>query len=178
MRTPSGKVTEHDFTIQIVLVPEDPGQPGSSQVEEVEKSVMSSLRHDGYKVKPAKYWQRGGTLIELLVQVAQNAVNNKELLMALFGAAAPAAKYLLNEQQRRAAREKAPQAEQENDRPVTLIMELDGASIKLEAEDVESAEKIYEKFHAAHPEVASGVTAESKLKLTASIPKEQEQLAE
>jgi len=107
-------------------------------------------RLPNYEVQP----QRNGTILDIIVQMAQHAWDSRDLLMALFKLATPALNYLITEQHKK------------GDLKVTL--EIDGKTVVIEASDAESLAQAAEKFLKIYPEEVKKVSTRSKMKVKAS----------
>ena len=85
--------------------------------------------------------------------------------MVLFGAAKPAAEYLLKERDRRAEKAKA----QADSQVVEVAIEIDGAALTIRGKDITNMMKQVEEFKAAHPQVAAKVTPKSTVKVKGKV---------
>lgn len=122
---------------------------------------------------------RGGPSVELITALTQAAayawdhrtiaeeiINDMGSLVTIFGGVVPPIKYLFLSHRQRASRESLPPP------PIKITVEIDGASISVEASTVEQAEaalKLAQKYHSSHPD--KKVTTKSKVTVKASISK-------
>ncbi len=158
------------FKITLEVVPDDPHDADPALVDAVGRDATDALRNDGYTIEPVYTGTRGGGF---LVTVLATAWAQKDLILAdgsalitIFTPVVSLAKRLHEAHERRAGKDAAQQS------PIKITVEIDGASISIEAPDLENAEgaiKLAQRFQTQHPAIASQVTSQSNAKLKASV---------
>ncbi len=161
----SNKRREQNLHLQFELVPAtehaDPATVG-----EVARDVADMLRKDVYIVEPAYTGTRGGTVFEIVLEFAQNAWDNKELLIVLFGVAKPIAECL----KERLNPSNTPEPMQIPAQSSKITIAVDGAQITVEAPDAVTAAELAQQFQHAHPAIAAKVTPQSTITVTGHVP--------
>jgi len=160
------------FRITLEVIPDDPHDADPALVDAVGRDATDALRNDGYTIEPVYTGQRGGGF---LVNVLATAWAQKDLILAdgsalitIFTPVVSLAKRLHEAHEQRAGKDAAQQS------PIKITVEIDGASISIEAPDLENAEgaiKLAQRFQTQHPAVASQMTNQSKAKLKAGVSK-------
>jgi hypothetical protein len=164
------------FTITLEIVPDDPLDADPALVDAVGRDATDALRNDGYTIEPVYTGQRGGDfLVNVVMPVLASAWTQKDLILAdgsalitLFTPVVSLAKHLHEAHERRVGKDAAQQS------PIKITVEIDGASISIEAPDLENAQgaiKLAQRFQMQHPTIASQVTNQSKAKLKAGVSK-------
>ncbi len=156
-------------TVQLAFLPADPHTADPATINDLRLAVVAALQRDGYHVQAPYTGQRGGDVLDVLMHVAQQVRDNKEVLVALCGLVTPIITYLLREHDTRAANE--PAASQ----PVKVSMVVDGATLNIEAPDAATAAELAKEFQAAHPQVAARVTLHSNVKVHVHVPAKRKQ---
>ncbi len=167
--------------IQLEIFPEYADEAALAIVSAVGRDTISELQNTGYKVQSVPTGQRGGDILVTLVTIATNAWANKEIfervitdtggLVMVCGGIIPIVEKLQHVFKKRIATTSNAQE------PLKITVEIDGAPITVEAADLEQAEaalKLAQRFHSSHPAVATQVTAQSKVKVKARVPKSQQ----
>ena len=159
------------FRISLEVVPDDPQDADPALVDAVGRDVFDALRNDGYTIKPVYTGARGGFLIDVFTTAwAQKDIilADGSALITIFTPVVLIAKKLHEAHDRRKGKDVAQQS------PIKIAVEVDGASISIEAPDLEAAEgamKLAQRFQTQHPAIASQVTSQSSAKLKASVSK-------
>jgi len=164
------------FKITLEVIPDDPHDADPALVDAVGRDAADALRSDGYTIEPVYTGQRGGDfLIGILIPMLVTAWTQKDTVLAdgsalvtIFTPVVSFAKRLHEAHERRKGKDAAQQS------PIKIAVEIDGASISIEApnlEAVEGAMKLAQRFQMQHPAVASQVTSQSSAKLKASVSK-------
>ena len=170
MDTQAESDNSNRFRITLEVVPDDPHDADPALVDAVGRDAADALRSDGYTIEPVYTGQRGGGF---LVNVLATAWAQKEVVLAdgsalitIFTPVVQIAKRLHEVHELRKGKDAAQQS------PIKIAVEVDGASISIEAPDLEAAEgamKLAQRFQMQHPVVASKVTSQSSVKLKASV---------
>jgi len=158
--TGNGVGTLNSVNFQIELLVEDATQ--SEEQAQLADALSVSLSRNGYDVSA----KRSGSVLDVVGYMAQNATQNKELLLVLFESAKVALQLLFKEHEKRAAKEKPTQPSK-----ISLTLELDGAPVTIEVSDLETAEKLLQKVRTTQPQAVSQASKKSKLKAKAKISK-------
>ena len=179
---------ELDNTQQLVvtleIVQEDMYDTDPTLLDAIKRDAVSALEEDGYTVKPPNTANRtrdGGIILEIiktLSEVANNAWTNKGIaeevlndlgtLITIFGGVIPIAKHVLQAHEKRVGKQENLQ------QPFKITIEIDSASIVVEAPNLEDAEailKIAQQFKSRHPVVAAKATLRSKVKVKDHVAK-------
>jgi hypothetical protein len=147
----SQEITQIEFDLEIITDPELIDE----KIELLDDLSVVIEQEKNYEVSSDR---SDGTLIGVIVQLAQNVNDNKDFLMVLFGAAKTALDFLGKERERRAAK----------GQKVKVSLEVDGKSIEIEGDTKEVAQ-IVSQFQTEHPETAKKVTAKSKVKVKGEL---------
>jgi len=164
------------FRITLEVIPDDPHDADPALVDAVGRDTADALRNDGYTIEPVYTGTRGGDfLVGILIPMLVTAWTQKDTILAdgsalitIFTPVVSFAKRLHEAHERRVGKDAAQQS------PIKITVEIDGASISIEAPDLENAEgaiKLAQRFQTQHPAVASKVTNRSSAKLKASVSK-------
>jgi hypothetical protein len=148
-------------------------------VNAVGLDTIDALQQEGYTVHPVYTGQKGGILVEIVtttVQLATMAWQNRagageaiadiSGLATIFTAVVPTLQKLFYAHEQHASKEESAS------NPLKITLEIDGASLKVEATDAAQAEavlKLAQQFRIAHPTVASQVTTKSKVKVQGQV---------
>jgi hypothetical protein len=168
MSAPNGNPT---ITIKLELVPQTPKSADPAEVEALGREVAAALRQQGFTVKPAYTGEKGGIVYDFITALtpwAQSAMTNKEILIALFGAAKPVLEYFLGKLK------KQPQAQLAGTQTpnLKLSLELPNAKLELEGRDldeVDGLEQLAERFIKNNPTLAGQVTLQSEVKVKGEL---------
>jgi hypothetical protein len=161
------------ITIELEFLPENEHDPNPAAVSEAEYTIVSTLKQNGYTVQPIYTGKRGDFLFAIplvLPLIGQAIAANKDLLIELLKTIEPIIEYIFKDRDKKAPADKTQP-------PVKVDITIDGASISVEAPDVESAErlvKLANKFRSTHPTIAQNITPQSKVKITNRVPKPQQ----
>lgn len=177
---PSASSQELTITLELVT-PEDEFDPALLNV--VGDATVMALQRDGYAVLPAAYTgeKGGGSFLVELVTTVQNismAIWNNHAIIAediadvsgLIGIFTSIQAVVKRVQQ---AHGKQVGKEESTTHPIKLTVEIDGASMAVEAADLQQTEAALQlalKFQAEHPAIAAQVTTKSKVKVRAHMP--------
>jgi hypothetical protein len=168
------QIPTQTLTVELEFVDADERIVDPATVGQVSSEVVNALRTGGYTVTPTYTSARGGDLFALVMQMAQTIQDNKEFLQTLFTLATPIATYLLKRQQTETEpSSKKPQRPEKQDKPVKVTIEIDGASLTIEAADTANALGLAERFQTLYPTVASRVSSNSKVKVVGHVPARQ-----
>ncbi len=92
-----------------------------------------------------------GDFLNVVAIIAQNLVDNKELLAALFGAATSALSLLTKIW------------EKKHKDKLLFLIKIDDGEIEISQEDLDKPEKLAEKFQKEHPKTAATITKKSSV---------------
>ena len=144
------------LTIQIEFVDSDPTQPDPATVSAFADEALADLRAHGIEPQPAYTGAMGGDVYEVVRQLAEGAVANKEIVLALItGVAAPIASALAERLKQRTATKPAmaPQP------PVIIIVE--GTQVEVSEPEI-TADELLRRLLAADPALMQKVSAATK----------------
>lgn len=161
-----------EIRLTLEVVPENPKDADAALVNAVGGDTAEALRTEGATITPIYTGQRGG---EFLVNVVWPTLTTlwagKEVILAdmsalvtIFTPVVLIAKHLHEAHEKDSAHQAS----------LTLKTEIDGASISIEASDLETAETaltLAQRFQAQHPAVAANVTRKSHVKVTGNVSK-------
>ena len=164
------------FRITLEVVPDDPHDADPALVDAVGREAADALRTDGYTIEPVYTGTRGGgLLVDVVMPVLATAWAQKEVILAdgsalvtIFTPVVLIAKKLHEAHEQRKGKDAAQQS------PIKIAVEIDGATISIEAPDLEAAEgaiRLAQRFQVQHPAVVSQVTSQSNARLKASVSK-------
>lgn len=159
------------ISVELEFVPEDEQDADPAAVGDVGRRVVAALQKDGYNVRPVYTGARGDFLfiLPLLTFVGQAIAANKDLLVELLKSVQPVIEYLFKEREMQASPDNTQGY-------VKVAVEIDGASVSVEAPDVASSESLINlanQFRTAHPTVAENIKLQSKVKVKGRVPKRQ-----
>jgi len=176
MDTQAESNNSNRFRIILEVSPDDPHDADPALVDAIGRDAADALREDGYTIEPVYTGQRGGDfLVGILIPMLVTAWTQKEVILAdgsalitIFTPVVSFAKRLHEAHERSVGKDAAQQS------PIKIAVEIDGASISIEAPDLGTAEgamKLAQRFQTQHPAVASKVMNQSNAKLKASVSK-------
>src|SRR5260370_2302716 len=132
------------FRITLEVTPDDPHDADPALVDAVGRDTADALSNDGYTIEPVYTGTRGG---DFLVNVLATAWAQKDTILAdgsalttIFTPVVSFAKRLHEAHGRRVGKDAAQQS------PIKITVEIDGASISIEAPDRETAETLAQRF--------------------------------
>jgi hypothetical protein len=172
-----------NMILQLHVIPEYAEDTNPALLDEISRELVDNFRSRGYRVQPVYTAEKSGGVFDVVVQLGQNIIAHKELLIALIGMAKPALEYLFDKWKAEDETDAEPsevQPETEGDsspQPNTAIrvsLVINEASMTIESSDIESAEdiiKLATRFQAAYPEAASNLTPQSQAQLRITMPK-------
>jgi hypothetical protein len=162
----------HLLMLELEFVPEDAHDADPATVGEVSRDVVTALQNNGHTVQPVYTGKRGDFLFAIPLVfhlVGQAIATNKDLLIELLKTIEPMIESIFKERDKKAPADKTQSQ-------VKVAIEINGASISIEAPDVESAERLArlaDKFRSDHPTAAEKITPHSAVKITGRVPKSQ-----
>ena len=154
---------QSDLILHLNITAENEYDADPALINEVAFNLVTSLDDGGYLVQPVPGGEKGGMLFDVLM-FGGFIITNKDLFIELLKTIQPVLQYALRVRERKA----------DEEGPVKFSLTLDGASIAIEAPDVESVERLMvlaKKFRIANPTVAAQVNPQSSVTLTARVPK-------
>lgn len=167
--------SSHCYTITLGVVSEDPQDSDPALVDAVGRDITDALSKNGFTIEPIYMGQRGGFLVNVLIPFLAATWTSKDIILAdssaLVTLMAPVftlVQHLREVHEKRVGKEAFQQA------PIKISVKVSGASISVEAPDLETAEgamNLALHFQAEHPTVASRVTSQSNVQVTGSVPK-------
>lgn len=163
------------YAIALEVVSGDPQDSSPALVDAVGRDTTDALSREGFIIEPIYTGQRGGFLVDVLIPFLNVAWTNKDSILAdssalvtLITPVFTLVQHLREAHERRIGKEAFQQA------PIKITVEINGASISIEAPDLEAAEgamKLVQRFQTQHPVIASQVTFQSNIKVQGSVPK-------
>ena len=163
------------MTLSLEVVPEDPQDADVALVSAVGLDTTEALSNNGYAVEPTYTGQRGGFLVDVVIPFLTTVWAQKEIILAdisalagIFSAAVAVVQHLRKAYEKYVGKDTAQQA------PIKITLEIDNASISVEAPDLQRAEAaltLAQHFQNLHPRVAAKVTHQSHIKVKGSVPK-------
>lgn len=127
-------------TLTLQILPTDASDPDPALLSAIASETTSFFQERGETVHPVYTGQRGG---ELLLQIITSAWTNKEIILsdlsALVGILTPvvlAAQHITNSYKKRVGKDTAQQ------HPITITVEVNGITMKVEAPDSTNAEAV------------------------------------
>jgi hypothetical protein len=163
------------ITLSLEVVPEDPQDADMALVSAVGLDMTEALRNDGYTVEPSYTGQRGGFLVDVVIPFLTAVWTQKEVILAdvsalvgILSSAIPVVQRLRKAYEKRIGKGTAQQAS------IKITLEIDNASISVEAPDLQSAQaalNLAQHFKSRYPLVATKVTHQSHVKVKGSVPK-------
>jgi hypothetical protein len=176
--------SEHQVTILFELISEGSNEVDLALVNAVGRDVTNALQNDGALVQSVETGAgaRGG---EFLVQVIttvttiaadawaykdafEHVLNDAGSLVTICTGVTPLLQRLFQSHKQRAGQYIGTTLQ-----PLKITLEIDGAPVTIEANDVEQAEaalKVAQRFYRSHPDVAKKVTPQSNVKVKGSLP--------
>ncbi|MEI8165723.1 MAG: hypothetical protein WCG26_05070 [Chloroflexales bacterium] len=144
------------LTIQIEFVDSDPTQPDPATVSAFADEALADLRAHGIEPQPAYTGTMGGDVYEVVRQLAEGAVANKEIILKLIiSVAAPIASALAERlKQRTAAKPATPP-------PPLVIVIVEGAQAEVSEPEITSDE-LLRRLLAADPALGQKVSTATK----------------
>ena len=140
----------------------------------VGRDTVIALQQEGYIVRPIYIGQKGGFLVEIVTEAMQFVWNYHEEIIAdlsglvtIFGTIIPTIQKMLQAHEERMGKEEGVT------NPIKIKIEIDGASIMIEAIDIVQAEaalKLAHRFHSVHSNTALQATTNSNIKVQGQIP--------
>ncbi len=168
-----GNLQRHAIILEVV--PEDLEYSDPALVDAVGRDTTDALSKDGFAIEPVYTGQRGGFLVDVFVPFLTAAWTNKDIILADASALVTLTtpvftliRHLYEAHENRVGKEAFQRA------TIKITVEISGASISIEAPDLETADgatKLAQRFQTQHPTVASQVTSQSKVKVKGSVPK-------
>lgn len=172
------------MTVVLEIEPENPKDADIALVDAVRRDVIDVLQRNNYHVRFPYTGQRGGvTPIEVYTtvtnaatyvwahkDVVEETMNDISALITIFGGVIPVIKHVFEANEQRVLKEQIPS------QSIKIATTIDGASISVEAPDLEKAEAallLARRFQSQHPTVAAKVTTKSKIKVKGNVPKRQ-----
>jgi len=159
-------------TLELVAS-EDESEGDPALVLAVGRDTVIALQQEGYIVHPVYTGQKGGFLVEIVTQVMQFIWNYHEEIIAdlsglvtIFGTIIPTIQKMLQAHEQNVGKEGVT-------KPIKIKIEIDGASIMIEAPDImqaESALKLAYQYQSVHPNTALQATTNSNIKVQGQIP--------
>ena len=135
-----------------------PTSRGGQPPADLRSELVALLKETGrYEVQNTR-----SDFLTIVGQLAQNITDHQALLVVLFETAKTAIEGLLKLQTKHEAEGKT----------IKISLEVDGQSISIEAPDLESTEKLLDKFQTTHPATTKQITTKSKLKVKGQAKKE------
>ncbi len=163
------------ITLSLEVVPEDPQDADAALVSAVGLDTTEALRNEGYAVEPSYTGQRGGFLVDVVIPFLTAVWAQKEVILAdlsalisIFSAAIPVVQRLRKAYEQHIGKDTAQQA------PIKITLEIDNASISVEAPDLQRAESalaLAQQFQNQYPRVAAKVSNRSHITVKGSVPK-------
>jgi hypothetical protein len=164
--------TDH-LAITLEIVSENPFDTDPAMVDELGRETADALRKDGYEIKPNYTGQRGGFNISVLIPFLSTIWAQRDIILAdgsalvtIFTPVVLIIKYVQEVNDRHKGKEETPHS------TIKIAVEIDGASISIEAPDLETAEasfKLAQRFQAQHPSIAPQVTSYSNAKVKCTV---------
>lgn len=169
-----GSSTPFTFTLEVLSADVNDADP--ALVSEVGSDVASIYRARGESIQPVYTEQRGGEFLVQITTLLTTAWTNKEIILsdvsALVSILTPlvlAARYLWNAYERRVGKDRAQQ------HPITLTIEVNGITMKVEATDrkdaVAVATDLAHHLQAQHAAGDTPTLSPAATKIRASVPK-------
>jgi len=179
----SSSIAPNEVAIILELVPESETSP--ALVHEMGRSLVTSLQHEGYDLRPVYTGTRGGlfvvevikTVTPVLTQVAtfiqanhatiEEALSDTSSLVTIMGSAIALIKYVFS------AHKNLVGPTEAGEFPLKVTITIDGASIEVEGQDVAQVDATLAltfKYVSAHPKTARQVTAKSKTNIHTLVP--------
>lgn len=164
--------------VRLEFVPEDALDADPVLVGEVARKTVAGLRDEGYEVKHISIGARGAPeLFQVIVSSAQAAgtfvMVHKDVLEVISTIAGLVATASMVVKKIFSVWEKQKAKAGVLEKPLRVMLEIDGHAVPIEAKDVESAEAMLqwaEQYYQRHPQQ---VTAQSSTRVKTYVPKKQ-----
>jgi hypothetical protein len=150
-----------DITVQLAFIPANSQFPDPITANELARSTFNELSKRGYIILPVYTGERGGSLYDISMQIAQALYSNRELITEIVKFVTPIVTLLMIMRKER--------TEQEND-PPSVTVTIDDRSTVVQEADVESDQALLERLLQEHPELSDTTTLDSLVKITIDIP--------
>lgn len=176
--------SEHQVTILFELISEGSNEVDLALVNAVGRDVTNALQNDGALVQSVETGAsaRGGEfLVEVITTVTtiaadawaykdafEHVLNDAGSLVTICTGVVPLLQRLFQSHKQRTGQHTGTPLQ-----PMKITLEIDGAPVTIEANDVEQAEaalKVAQYFYRSHPAVAKKVNSQSKVKVKGSLP--------
>lgn len=161
--------TQHPVTIQIAFVDADERKTDPFTVGEEARESVNGLRAQGYNVQPAYTGAQGGDVFQIVTEIGQHIIDNKELLVSLIGLSTPILSFLLNRYEKRVDKQEALVASRQQDSSISVVLTIDQVSIPVKAHNVDDNELLLHKFLGIKPELIRTVSLASKPEIRVKI---------
>ena len=182
MSTQLGADNPYHFTIKLEIFPIDPYDADPALADTIGRDTVDALRNAGYTIEPVYEGLRGGN--QILIQVItflenvpsevwadRDTLGLISSLCTIFGSVIAIARYMFSAHKKRLRGGVINQSSL-----IKISAEIDGASLTIEAPDLESAKgavNLAKNFYERYPTVADKVTQQSTIKIKGSVPKKQ-----
>lgn len=155
------------------------GEHDPALLQALGQATTAALQPAGYTVQPATCTGERGlaSFFVKFVTIAQHiwanhaaiseGIADLSSLVTIFATVLPIL------QKTRQVHEKQVGQNESTERPIKLIVTIDGGSLEIEAADLGQAEAVLQlarKYHTAHPEKAAQVTPRSRVEVRARVP--------
>lgn len=182
---------QQHLTMTLELLSEGIYEADLVLVNAVGADIVTRLQQHDYLVEPVPTGLRGG---EFLIQITTTLTTdmtsfammvwaNKETLervladasalVVAWGGIIPLLKHMIRVHEVRSEQRIPAAAAGKPAKPMKITVEIDGAPVTVEAEDIEQAEagiRCAQHFYESHPVVAKNVTPQSKIHVKGHLP--------
>jgi hypothetical protein len=135
---------QQPLSIQLAFIDADQSRPDPAAVGAAAQQAAADLRGQGYTVLPAYSGAKGGDMFSIAIQLGQNIVDNKDLLIALIGLATPILGFLLNRYERQLDKKDTSGMGQQH--APTFTLTINQATAAVEAADLTDNERLLNKL--------------------------------
>ncbi|MCG8348165.1 MAG: hypothetical protein MI924_10355 [Chloroflexales bacterium] len=153
---------EQLVSIQLTFIDADERKPNPFIVREEARRSVDALRVHGYTIHPVYTGSQGGDVFQLVTQISQTIVENRELLVSLISLSMPILTFLLSRHEKRLDKQEASSISHQRDRSTSIIFVINQASAQVEAADLGDSERLLQKLLEEQPALISTVTPESQ----------------
>lgn len=157
-------INQPTITVQLEFLDADVHRPDPARVGEVGRTVVGTLRQNGYAVQPTYTGERGGTVYEMVFHLAQTIHDNQEWLKSLAELAIPLATLWAIVRKTRTETEKKPVSHPH------ITITIDNRSITLQEADVESEQALLERL--LQEDLPTMLSPQSTVTVTTRVPPE------
>lgn len=151
--------------IRLTFVDADPASPDPAARSEAAGAAVEALRAAGHTVAPAYTGEKGGTVFEVVRELALTVYENKELITALAVLAQPIVAHLIKQREERAATSEAPPSA-----PPAITVVIGQATTTIPLDRSLSDVELIAQLLAIEPQLPGPVTPATPIQITVQVP--------